>query len=83
MSDLTASEVDALLDALRARASASPDDGGALTVMEIAREMKVHPDVARERVKELLADGRMECVRVKRQRMDLVWQMTPAYRLKG
>lgn len=72
-----------LLEALRQALERAPDNSGALTCLEIARETGWDIKSARERIRAMIHDGRAECIRVSRKRIDGVMQMTPAYRLKS
>lgn len=73
-----------LLDALRKALEAAPEeDGKAMTTEEIAREMKTTIPTTRERLRVLIAAGKAECVKVKRQRIDGAFQSTAAYRIVG
>lgn len=80
MSELTANEIDALLEALRAAPDGTADDG-ARTAEEMAQEARRGVEWVRKRIKKLLADRRVEHCKVRRQRIDGQMQWVSAYRL--
>ena len=80
MNDLTANEIDALLDALRAPAETA-DTGDARTATEIAEQMGCGIGRARKRIGQAMKEGRVRCVQVWRTRIDGQVQKVPAYRI--
>ena len=83
MSDLTAGQIDALLDALRTASSLPHDSGGALTAEEIATELGCGIRLARQKIRAALIAKRAECVKVRRTRIDGLTTTVPAYRFTG
>ena len=78
MNDLTANEIDALLDALR---ESTPTPEGAFTTEELAARWQCTVETARKRMKPLLRAGKIEHLKVPRLRMDKVTQRVNAYRI--
>lgn len=81
MSELTANQVDALLEALQTARGEIENPEHAKTANELAGEMRCDIKEARRRIGILLRERRAECVRVKRPRIDGRDQYVPAYRL--
>lgn len=73
---------DDLLDALR-QALTTPVAGEGLTGPELAQAMGCSISTARDALRGLQAEGRLEVVNVRRQRIDGRTMMVPAYRIKG
>ena len=80
MSELTANEIDALLEALREGPSET-DCAEGMTATEIAAHFGWTIFVARKRISQLLKEGRARCIQVRRARMDGQVQKVPAYRI--
>ena len=72
---------DDLLDALR-KALGTPEYGEGQTAPEIADILGVHHIKARDAIRKMLADGTMETVSVRRQKMNGLWTTIIGYRLK-
>lgn len=74
--------VEQLLALLRKSLDAGHDDSGALTLAEIAELTGLSYDRCRAIIARLKAEGRIECVRVRRVWLDDRIGVVPAYRLK-
>lgn len=82
MSDLTANEIDALLDEIRTLHDSAPKDEG-MTAREIADHFGWNVSDTREWIGKAIRAGKATCIRVKRPRIDGVAQKVPAYRIAG
>lgn len=78
MQDLTENE---LLAALREAQEAQEDPEGAFSKRELMEIFDLSDEPTRDRIRMLVNAGRMECVKVRRVRMDGVQQTIPGYRL--
>ena len=82
MSDLSTGQIDALLNLLREQATVTPDNGGALSMEELAEHFGCHVHTMRARLKPKLRSGEVECIMVPRVRAGGAVCRYPAYRFK-
>lgn len=71
-----------LLEVLRQFSQVNNTEDGAALFSEIKDAWKVSSDKARELIHYAVKAGKMEAVRVRRPRIDGVYHVTTAYRLK-
>lgn len=73
---------DALIEALASARRRTAADEGAATVADLCEATGMNQATVRDRLRALLAEHTIECVRVYRTRIDGIDQRVPAYRLR-